>query len=46
MKQEKDTVSESTCLHLGHAYMKTEDYEKAKLAYAAAMNFRFNPAVR
>ena len=46
VKQEKDTVSESTCLHLGHAYMKTEDYEKAKLAYAAAMNFRFNPAVR
>jgi TolA-binding protein len=46
VKQENDSISESTCLHLGHAYTKTNDFEKAKLAYSAAMNFRISPAVR
>ena len=46
VKQGKDTVSESTCLHLGHAYVKTNQLESAKLAYSAAMNFRLNDKTR
>lgn len=46
VKQEKDSISESTCLHLGHAYVKTEQLEKAKLAYSAAMAFNITPALR
>jgi len=46
VKQEKDAISENTCLHLGHAYVKTEQWESAKLAYSAAMNFRINDKTR
>ena len=46
VKQEKDTISESTCLHLGHAYVKTGQWESAQLAYSAAMNFRLNNKTR
>lgn len=46
VKQEKDSVSESTCLHLGHAYVKTGQLESAQLAYSAAMNFGLNDKTR
>ncbi len=46
VKQEKDSVSESTCLHLGHAYVKTNQLESAQLAYSAAMNFGLNDKTR
>ena len=46
VKQEKDSISENTCLHLGHAYIKTNQSESAKLAYSAAMNFRINDKTR
>ena len=46
VKQERDTLSENTCLHLGHAYVKTDALESAKLAYAAAMNFGLTDKVR
>lgn len=46
VKQQKDTISQSTCLHLGHAYRKTGDIEKAKLSYQAAMNFTLSSVMR
>lgn len=46
VKELKDTISESTCLHLGNAYIKLNDVEKAKLSYAAAARFNFTPAIR
>lgn len=46
IKQQQDTLSESTCLHLGHAYVRIGDKEKAKLSYAAAMRFGMTPSVR
>ncbi|MBR1922598.1 MAG: tetratricopeptide repeat protein [Paludibacteraceae bacterium] len=46
VKQEQDTISESTCLHLGHAYVKTGALESAKLAYSAATSFRLNDKTR
>lgn len=46
VKEQKDTISESTCLHLGNAYIKINDIEKAKLSYAAAARFNLTPAVR
>lgn len=42
----EDTISENTCLHLGHAYLRLEDLENAKLAYAAAIRYNINPKVR
>ena len=46
VKQEADSISESTCLHLGHSYLRVNDIEKAKLAYAAAVQFNITPSVR
>ena len=46
VKQESDSISESTCLHLGHSYLRINDLEKAKLAYSAAIQFNFNPNIR
>lgn len=45
VKQQKDTISESTCLNMGHAYIKMKDVEKAKLAYSAAMTYNLTPSV-
>lgn len=42
----QDTLSESTCLHLGHAYQQTGDKERAKLNYAAAMRYGITPQVQ
>lgn len=41
-----DTISENTCLHLGHAYLRMDDIENAKLSYAAAIRYNINPVVR
>ncbi len=46
VKQELDSISESTYLHLGHCYLRMNDLEQAKLAYAAAIQFNLNPALR
>lgn len=46
VKQEKDALSESTCLYMGHTYVRLEQIEKAKLSYAAAMNFGITDKVR
>lgn len=41
-----DSIAENTCLHLGHCYLRTNDIEKAKLSYAAAINFQLNDTLR
>ncbi len=46
VKQKQDSISENTCLHLGHSYLRIGDLEKAKLSYAAAMQFRLNDRLR
>ena len=46
VKQENDSISESTCLHLGHCYLRVNNLEKAILAYAAAIQFEINPILR
>lgn len=46
VKEQKDSISESTYLHLGHSYLRVGDEEKAKLSYAAAMRFNFDSRLR
>ena len=46
VKQLQDSISENTCLHLGHSYLRVNDLEKAKLSYAAAMRFKLNDRLR
>lgn len=46
VKQIEDSISENTCLHLGHSYLRLDDLEKAKLSYAAAMRFKLNDRLR
>jgi TolA-binding protein len=46
VQQLQDSISENTCLHLGHSYLRIGDEEKAKLSYAAAMRFKINDRVR
>ena len=46
VKQENDTISESTCLTLGNAYIRLGQPEQAKLSYQAAASYRLTPAVR
>ena len=41
-----DSIAESTCLHLGHSYLRINDIEKAKLSYSAAIAFGINDALR
>ena len=41
-----DSIAESTCLHLGHSYLRENDLEKAKLSYAAAIEFKINDQLR
>ena len=43
VKPENDTISESTALHLGHAYTRTGNIEQGKLNYASAVRYRFTP---
>ena len=46
VKEQQDSISENTYLHLGHSYLRVGDDEKAKLAYAAAMRFNLNGQLR
>ena len=46
IKLEEDSISENTCLHLGHSYLRLDDIEKAKLSYATAIRYNINPEVR
>ena len=46
VKEQKDSISESTYLHLGHSYLRIGDEERAKLSYAAAMRLNINSRVR
>lgn len=41
-----DSIAENTCLHLGHSYLRTNDIEKAKLSYAAAIGFGIDKTLR
>ena len=45
VKQEKDTLSEATCLSMGHAYVKLNQPEQAMLSYQAAAGYGLTPAV-
>jgi TolA-binding protein len=45
VKQEQDSISESTCLTMGNAYLKLEQLEQAKLSFQAAANYKFTPAI-
>ena len=45
VRQEKDTLSEATCMTLGNAYVKLNQPEQAKLSYQAAVNYGLTPAV-
>ena len=45
VKQEKDTISESANLTLGHAYRKLGQQEQAKMAYQAAISYGLTPRV-
>ena len=46
IKLQEDSISENTCLHLGHAYLRLDDLEKAKLAYATAIRYNIDPKLR
>lgn len=46
IKLEEDSISENTCLHLGHSYLRLDDIEKAKLSYGTAIRYNITPAVR
>lgn len=46
VEEQKDSISESTYLHLGHSYLRIGDEERAKLSYAAAMRLNINNQVR
>jgi len=46
IKNAPDTLAEKVYLNLGHAYVKTNNIEKAKLSYQAAMRSNKLPQVR
>ena len=46
VKEQNDSISESTYLHLGHSYLRVEDEEKAKLSYAATMRMNITSTIR
>lgn len=45
VKPMNDSISESTALHLGHAYTKTGNIEQGKLNYASAVRYGMTPKV-
>ena len=45
VKQEKDSLSEATCLTMGNAYVQLKQLEQAKLSYQAAAGYQLTPAV-
>ena len=46
VKQEKDSLSEVTCLTMGNAYVQLKQPEQAKLSYQAAANFGITPEIK
>ena len=46
VKQERDTLSEATCMAMGNAYVQLNQPEQAKLSYQAAANIGVTPAVK
>ena len=45
VKQQNDSLSEASCLLLGHSYVALEQPEQAKLSYQAAAAYKLTPAV-
>lgn len=45
IKQQPDTLSESACLTIGHAYIHMNQPEQAQLWYQAAASYRLTPAI-
>ena len=45
MKQQSDSLSEASCLILGHSYVALQQPEQAKLSYQAAAGYKLTPAV-
>ena len=45
VKQERDTISEATCLTMGNAYVQLDQPEQAKLSFQAAANYGLTPAI-
>ena len=45
VKQLPDTISEATCLMMGHAYVQLNQPEQAKLSYQAAAGYQLTPRI-
>ena len=45
VKQQADTISEASCLTMGHAYVQLNQPEHAKLSYQAAAGYKLTPAI-
>ncbi len=45
IKQQPDTLSESACLTMGHAYIHMNQPGQARLWYQAAANYRLTPTI-
>ena len=45
VKQQSDTLSEASCLILGHSYVALKQPEQAMLSYQAAAGYKLTPAV-
>ena len=45
VKQEKDSLSEATCLTMGNAYVQLKQPEQAKLSFQAAAQIGITPAI-
>lgn len=46
VKQQNDSLSQNTCLHLANSYVQLGKTEQAKLAYRAATQMNFNDTIR
>ena len=45
VKQQRDTISEAACLTLGHAYIRLDQPDQARVWYQAAANYLLTPAI-
>lgn len=46
VKKQDDELTQNTCYHLGNAYMRINDTQAAKMAYAAAMRYDYDSKIR
>ncbi len=46
VKKADDQLTQNTCYHLGNAYIKLNNTEAAKMAYAAAMRYNYDSKIR